>query len=477
MPVTITRPLCTQFPEQGSVDFTSETGDIDSYEGLFSFALYSHDWLPENAAKVALQSNKYGRGLKAYCQFINNNPFFDKWGIIIYTDEFTSKLLDFLREFPKVIIAVVHWTQFTIEEKRYLNPEYIIEKTKIDGSVCRTLRFQALEAFPKSIILVRDADTIFDYHYLEKQIDEIGNWEELFIKLWFQEGSPILLGVSLTYWKEWHAEFPFIYPLKVRNDGIKKRFENWETKSGTQLSLKSPAGVLAGFTNFTTKRPADLWLYSFDYIVLHYKLFNNKISNRDSYILDIGKDERIIIFIMLVKYWNITYFLTIDLEDDNLLNPDYLRSAFIQKVNPETIVNYTRKVEKFNTSRHKVSHTNHIIENKNIGKTVNQVFKEHFHLFAEQYLLWFNTIMTKPEEEIRQIFNTIKQMESYPNYKTLSSNNFYEEPHRILQSSLPPLTTPAVGAIATNVKPRWRERLIGRTRKLNKRNQLTHKRR
>ena len=224
------------------------------------------------------------------------------------------------------------------------------------------------------------------------------------------------------------------------------------------------------------------------YIVLHYKLFNNKISNRDSYILDIGKDERIIIFIMLVKYWNITYFLTIDLEDYNLLNPDYLRSAFIQKVNPETIVNYTRKVEKFNTSRHKVSHTNHFIENKNIGKTVNQVFKEHFHLFAEQYLLWFNTIMTKPEEEIKQIFNEIKQMKREPtsselylydlsSYKTLSSNNFYEEPHRILQSSLPPLTTPAVGAIAANVKPRWRERLIGRTRKLSKRNQLTRKRR
>ena len=70
-------------------------------------------------------------------------------------------------------------------------------------------------------------------------------------------------------------------------------------------------------------------------------------------------------------------------------------------------------------------------------------------------------------------------MESYPNYKSLSSNNFYEEPHRILQSSLPPLTTPSVGNAppAANVKPRWRERLIGRTRKLSKRNQLTRKRR
>lgn len=535
MPVKITRPLCTTFPEQGSVDFTSETGDIDSYEGLFSFALYSHDyWLPE------LELNKYARGLKAYCQFINDNPFFDKWGIIIYTDEFTSKKLDFLRKFPKVIIAVVHWTQFTIEEKRYLNPEYIIEKTKIDGSVCRTLRFQALEAFPKSIILVRDADTIFNFHYLKK-IDQIGNWEKLFIELWFQEGSPILLGVSLVYLRDWHTEFPFIYPLKVRNQGLKKRFKNWETQSGTQLSFKSPAGVLAGFTNFTTKRPADLWLYSFDYIVLHYKLFNNQISNHSSYIADIGKDERIIIFIMLVKYWNITYFLQIHLEDYDLLYPGYLLSAFTQKVDPETIVNYTRNVQEYTRKASKyttsVSHTNHIIENKNIGKTVNQVFKEHFHLFAEQYLLWFNTIMTKPKEEIRQIFNEIKQMKtetefkpSYPldYYKTLSSNNFYEEPHRILQSSLPPLTTPTVNnapaeliesspanrdifknmpplnvsplitnahhAVANSQPIKWGRNfryipeanrniltympaLIRRTRKLSKRNQLTRKRR
>lgn len=482
----VTRPLCSKFPEQGSITFTSNEKDIDSYDGLFSFAFYAHsNW---NTNSVVAYS-KYGRGLKAYCEFINTNPFFEKWGVIIYVDEWTYEVIKFLKLYPKVIIAIVKWNQFTITTDKKPN--------KIEGTVFRTLRFQALEAFPRSTICVRDADTIFNTGEVrEKDTENIGNWEKRFIEMWYAEGSPILLGIFLQYLKMWHRDFPFIFPLK-RTDAIgKKRFNNiepafednltademraqiarfermvqanpesaiasalvpaikvakkqleeLEKKEGkfnnntknTQLYFRSPAGVLAGFTNFTNKRPTDIWLYSFDYIVLHYKLYNSpsgkKISNSDFWINEVGKDERIIIFIMLVKYWNITYFLSIaygDIGDSDHFDPEYLARAFQKKISPDDIITYADKMkqEKMN-----MPESNFLVKEINVGKTVNQLYKEHFHDFADHYLVWLNRIMGKSEEEVSQNLRNI--MNKYPR---LESTNFYEDPHRIPRSSLPPL--------------------------------------
>ena len=81
-------------------------------------------------------------------------------------------------------------------------------KDKIEGSILRCLRYHALDAFPNSIILIRDADTLFITEisslahvyssgvkginkdgteiidYIDFLIDKIGIWEEKFIKLW-----------------------------------------------------------------------------------------------------------------------------------------------------------------------------------------------------------------------------------------------------------------------------------------------------
>lgn len=426
----VIRPLCSKFPEQGSVTFTSNEKDIDSYDGLFSFAFYAHSFFNP--------SEKYGRGLKAYCEFINTNPFFEKWGVIIYVDEWTYELLKFLKLYPKVIIAIVKWNQFTITTDKKPN--------KIEGTVFRTLRFQALEAFPKSTICVRDADTIFNNGQVnEKDTENIGKWEKQFIEMWYAEGSPILLGVFLNYLKMWHTDFPFIFPLK-KEDAIgsqifaqkqgKERF-NSNTKN-TQLYFRSPAGVLAGFTNFTTKRPNDIWLYSFDYIVLHYKLYNSpsgkKISNLEFWINQVGKDERIIIFIMLVKYWNITYFLTINYgstSEGNLLDSQYLPAAFQKKISLDDTIGYAREMKNMKMN---IPESNFLVKEINVGKTVDQLYKEHFHDFADHYLVWLNRITDKSEEEVSQNLRPI--MNKYPR---LESTNFYEDPHRIPRSSLPPL--------------------------------------
>ena len=451
----VIRPLCSKFPEQGSVTFTSNEKDIDSYDGLFSFAFYAHSFF--------YPSEKYGRGLKAYCEFINTNPFFEKWGVIIYVDEWTYELLKFLKLYPKVIIAIVKWNQFIITTDKKPN--------KIEGTVFRTLRFQALEAFPKSTICVRDADTIFNNGQVtEKDTENIGNWEKQFIEMWYTEGSPILLGVFLNYLKMWHTDFPFIFPLKKEDYtgseiiGQKQGKERFNTNTNnTQLYFRSPAGVLAGFTNFTTKRPNDIWLYSFDYIVLHYKLYNSpsgkKISNLEFWINEVGKDERIIIFIMLVKYWNITYFLTINYgstSEGNLFDSQYLPAAFQKKISLNDTISYARNMN--------MPKSNFLLKENNVGKNVNQLYKEHFHEFADHYLVWLNKIMSKSEEEVAQNFRSI--MNKSP---PLKSNNFYENPHRIPQSTLPPLVA------ATSISGGGRKRNLTRNRKHKNKNKKSRK--
>jgi len=441
--VKVTRPLCSNFPEQGSITFTSNERDIDSYDGLFSFAFYVHNSV---AFEDGVKTSKYGRGLKAYCEFINTNPFFDKWGVIIYVDELTFEFMKFLKLYPKVIIAVVKWNQFT-------DPSRDVEKpNKIEGTVFRTLRFQALEAFPRSTICVRDADTIFNTGEVrEEDTDNIGNWEKQFIELWYAEGSPILLGVSLNYLKMWHTEFPFIFPLKKADALGKKRF-NSET-SNSQLYFRSPAGVLAGFTNFTNKRPTDIWLYSFDYIALHYKLYNarfgKEISNERFWINNVGKDERIIIFIMLVKYWNITYFLRITYGGkENLFDSKYLPDAFEKKISLDNSISYARQMKP------NMPESNFLVKENNVGKNVNQLYKEHFHEFADHYLVWLNKTMSKSEEEIAQNLKSIMNINP-----PLGSNKFYESPYRIPQSTLPPLVA------ATSTSGGGRKRNITRNRK------------
>ena len=452
----VIRPLCSKFPEQGSVTFTSNEKDIDSYDGLFSFAFYAHNVIDFGVyARNSVKASKYGRGLKAYCEFINTNPFFEKWAIIIYVDEWTYEVLNFLKLYPKVIIAIVKWNQFTVTADKKPN--------KIEGTVFRTLRFQALEAFPRSTICVRDADTIFNTgEVTEKDTENIGNWEKQFIEMWYTEGSPILLGVFLNYLKMWHTDFPFIFPLKNVDLLEKKRFNS--KTSNSQLYFRSPAGVLAGFTNFTNKRPTDIWVYSFDYIALHYKLYNSpfgkQISNQRFWILNVGKDERILIFIMLVKYWNITYFLPIAYGDkgDDLFDLNYLPAAFEKKISLNNTTSYESEM-KFSVPK-----SNFLLKENNVGKNVNQLYKEHFHEFADHYLVWLNKIMSKSEEEVAQNFRSI--MNKSP---PLKSNNFYENPHRIPQSTLPPLVA------ATSISGGGRKRNLTRNRKHKNKNKKSRK--
>ena len=496
-------PLCSQFPEEGTIDFYSSR-EIDDYEGLFSFVLYYNEDIE------SFKRTKYYSGLLIYIEIVHRIPFFKNYGVVIYTDEYTFAMLrPLLLMYPKTILAITHWEQFRIHYR-------------ITGTILRCLRFQALEAFPTSHILVRDADTLFvpeitglehiysrghkatdietgtviENHH-DYLIEKIGAWEQQFIELWFREGSPLLFGVNLFYKSVWHADFPFIWPrkiykntretLKARKYGVDRetsgRFNNYKKRHGLQLYIEGPAGIFAGFTNFSNRRPDDLWLFSFDYIQTHFKLvttsLGKNISNTQLWIESVGKDERLLIFVMLIKYWALCFFLPISYAIQNtqvffkadfasknsdlqpivnigivkykknnrimtnhmkmwssLLHTEYLPSAFNKTLDAETFKKWTE----MRMLGHDTFLYNPLKEG-NVEKTINQIYRERFHNFAPIYVSWLDAIMSKSDAKIQQILQTLINYERategfVTDYLRISPNNFYEPPTRVLPSRL-----------------------------------------
>ena len=499
--IKITKPLCSRFPDEGSVDFHSQS-DMNAYEGIFSFVLYYNSNLDD------FKKSRYYLGLLFYAEIIHQNPYFINYGMIVYTDDASYTLLSsVLLIYPKLILAVTHWPQFSIN-------------STITGTVLRCLRFHALEAFPNSHILVRDADTIFvaeiasfDYiyangyktrdattgevieDYRQFLIDKIGAWEKQFVDLWFKEGSPMLFGLSPAYLHSWHSEFPFIYPIKNVSKKYKKtlnkehggRFRNYKK---TDFYKQSPSGTYAGFVNFLRTRPNDLWLYSYDYIQRHYKLIEvedhkKEISNQRLWISDVGKDERILIFTMIIKYVSKCFFLVIKYDTSieqtyyfssntynkyvplatiidevsfnksmvqgkivrrkikdiyqirtQILEPNYLPSAFNEKLGRYTRLALTDSSDYYDN-----------LKKNNEGKSLNEIYKSHFKTFSSEYLSWLTFIMSIPEEDIQETLDTIIKSKrwgdngvQYENdYISLNESNFYEPPRRIEPSRLPPI--------------------------------------
>lgn len=331
---TIAIPICAEFPEEGHVDFVTSLPTIQNFEGLFSFTLYFNDTYAE-----FIQSHYYC-GLFIYAELIHNHPEFKSFGMVIYTDKRShAHLQKAFSAYPKVIYGVTNWTAFA-------------RKDTIEGTILRCMRFQAVEAFPNSMICTRDADTVFTTEIMTAEdayrkgykgktadgtvIDDyrpflaqkIGDWEEEFIKFWKVEGSPINLGTNFNYHMRWHKEFPFVYSIKNVSEKYGRtqynitqehggRFHDYYLETKLKLVLDAPVGIYAGFTNFAAARPSDLWSLSFDYITSHYLLVdfrNNKIiSNaRVTFIDMVGKDERIVLFAMIPKYLKLCYFFCLE---------------------------------------------------------------------------------------------------------------------------------------------------------------------
>jgi hypothetical protein len=337
---TITVPLCSAFPDEGQVEFLTQR-DLATYNGFFSFTIYyrREDEFPHS---------HYYHGLMLYAEMIHTHPFFENAAILLYTDTETLPILKkAFSTYTKVIYAVTKWPRFTLGDK-------------IEDTVLRCMRFQALDAFPTAWVCTRDADTIFTSEIMNAhqayskgykgttadgtQIDDyrpflakkIGDWEAEFFHYWHESGLPINLGVNIDYKKRWHQEFPLIYSIKnlsakYSNEGYDGarlvlkaekggRFTNYYKRTKNQFVMAAPGGIFAGFTNFAKHRPQDIWTFCYDYITSHYDLVETnaekhtkEISNyRVDFVDRIGKDERILLFTLLPKYIDLCYFFSIE---------------------------------------------------------------------------------------------------------------------------------------------------------------------
>ena len=486
------RPLSNYhiFRDYGSIKFLSKSPIID-YIGLFSFVLYYR------SMRNYFFESKYYIGLQIYAEIIHTNDFFINYGMVIYTDENT---FDILKEsfsiYDKVIIAVVNWPKFTIDDK-------------IENTVLRCLRFHALEAFPNSDIFIRDSDTIFPTEifssnhayqmgvkginsnghpiedYRTVMIDKIGDWEKTFIEKINEPGTPsIIIGTNLLYLSDWHREIPF----QIKHRGIEKYLYE------PLFCFKAPSGVFAGFINFKRNRPSDLWTYSIDYIHNQFEIkdgeINNVKLNYGKRVVSIGKDEKIILFIIIVKYWSLCFFFTIYYTDDIEY---YSNNNIKTKTNKPAVNTYDNCNINMNshvvldlgvvsyrkTNRYSNILENHIkvwtkildpsfislsynkiinnklikswrqprmlcgkIINSNSGKTFNNFYKEIFRKFSQEYLEWLNKIRITPIENIK--LELTKFYNKNNNIRKLLNNSNYikssiESIKFIYNSKLPPI--------------------------------------
>lgn len=346
MPYLQTIPLSKKYKSEGTIQLHFNNKTDLSLAGYFTTTLYYR-------SKEPFTETDYYHGIRIYAELINSEPFFDDVGYIIYTDKSSyPKLVTHFGDHPKVILAVVNW------------PRFSIDKNTIDGTILRTLRYQAQDYFQDAWIAIRDADTLFAYEInncllmkknkysdpvprpnakelLVKLAAMIAYWEMRFIRRWLHAGDSIVIATNDNYVAKWHMHMPFTYapkplpdagtPPKIRN----QEYEDYlEVKRQSHIErlmmqrnrenpmyaiMKSQLGVYAGFTHISADAPKDIWSICCKYLSMYYSIIVDTeltkkriISNTYSSIGSIGKDERMILFALMPKYIDEMYFIHMD---------------------------------------------------------------------------------------------------------------------------------------------------------------------
>lgn len=310
--------------------------DSRNISGYFSFTLYYRGNID------SFKKSKYYVGLNMYKRIIEDSPFFSNIGMIIYTD---IRTVDMLRELyggsPKIIIAVVRW------------PEFELAEGEVNTGVLRCARYNAIAQFPDRWICVRDADTLFTEYY-EDVFDEsiwelMGSWEEAFIRRWLSmDPQKIVIGANANYIMNWHTNMPFKNRLKfwfenekqsffVKQHTLKKRLKRNYGDDANLPYFSPPLGLYAGFVNFPAGY-SEIWTKCVEFLRSRY-FFTNSAgerhnNSRSMLIPPIGKDERLLLYVIVPEYIDSIYFYNIQYvipEENNvkkLTNEDYINSTF-----------------------------------------------------------------------------------------------------------------------------------------------------
>ena len=282
---TYTKNTSVENPKDLSFEYMQKTKENPNVKGVFSFSFYIHS--PEDITK-----NQYLKGLSLYNECLRReNSVFANWKILIYTDTHTLNVLKennhpFINN-SGIDFVVVRWP--------YYQPE---NENKLNGDILRIMRFRAFFDFPTLPVFVRDADTLMaedDYQgkHVPNDPQLIYDWEKNFFEGAMSYPNTLFFGTSGEYKKYWH-----------RNN-LKK--------------INAPIGAFAGFQSTMPLVPCfqseSLWNECMEYTIGHsQRLIEHPgeqiiYSNHSS----VGKDEQILLFVILPKCMENIFFFELDI--------------------------------------------------------------------------------------------------------------------------------------------------------------------
>lgn len=204
-------------PEKnGTIQFLGVNVNGIGWTDVFSFTYY----LPP---EKKFRDSVYHKGLMAYAEMVQRAEFSKTTGMIIYTDRFTLSHLDAefsLESNPNVIFAVVDW------------PYFYDQRGITEGTIMRTMRYQAVDNFLHANIHVRDADTLFIAKMTNVRFSEIViQWESAYLNSFSPKivgmGYQILIGADYSYKGYYHKNLPypvhFSFPFRQFEGHISNR--------------------------------------------------------------------------------------------------------------------------------------------------------------------------------------------------------------------------------------------------------------
>jgi hypothetical protein len=364
-------------------------------DGYFSFVLYQEGADDPNNFLTSINKPLIF-GIDFYINMIHSEIMEDRlnrWGIIVYTDikayEYLRKIFPF-ELYPKLIIAVVVW------------PHYSHKDGRVDYSILRCLRFQAMELFPKKPICARDSDTIFHvattyYERYKKHKDGIisliRKWELAFLDAWIGSYTPeelkeynddprpegkitekVVLGSSNNYRTEWHVDVPYPIPF-IDNTVLNYKLIKFFKREPHPLVFVG-WGLYAGFVNIGADKSGieDIWYLCTEYLLERYMMV--KTEDGESHVSDtythgilgsvFGKDEKLLMFAVLPYTFQNTYIMFIEypvsnpslvqVEEDPSVPPEIQRNTMIRPGYVQAAIKHKNKDSKFSTASEEFRH-------------------------------------------------------------------------------------------------------------------------
>lgn len=316
-----------------SFDYIKKVSSAANIGGVFAFSLYFRDFGEDyNISEIIDHMNysPYLEGLSLYAKAIEKEEsVFSNWRIILYINRYTY---DKIKEASENSIQFnelynIKNLEIPIQEKIEIHkdtynpltdkntdlvivdwPYYDLKSNGlVDGYVMRCMRFRAFFDYPTIPVFVRDADTLFATSSIFKttiRMDarELYEWEKNFYLEAQKYPNTYIFGTGLGSKAPWHRNFL---------EGI-----------------EAPVGAYAGFQSVIPTVPCfqteDLWQRCINYIQAHSHRVkkNGKISlsaenvinnNGNTHSIKVGKDEQLLLFVILPQCIQHVFFFDLDL--------------------------------------------------------------------------------------------------------------------------------------------------------------------